>query len=426
MSGRSRLARGSTRAARWSLQRIPARLLPIYALVFVAGMLQSALAPLGPLYAEHLQLSRVQLGELFAVSGVSTLLVVLPVGLFSDRIGSRRISVGAAVLVALSALGQGLASDFWLLLASRLLFGVAFGAVWTAGVAYLSESGSAERRSARLGATIPVSGVAASVGPAFAGVLAAQFGVGVPFAIIAAIAALIAISLWRFPVLATPAARVEPASSVSVWTAARSSRLVVAPVVIMVTAGLSSSVTNLLAPIQLRLNGASINAIGILLAVAAVLYIASSLCVSRLGARAATVRAAGVATLLLGASLVLPISSTATVPLAAFVLVRSMVHATMSTIAYPIAAAGGEAAGIGAAKALGLTSAGWATASVVGPLAGGAIAQAAGNRAAFAALFPLTFIAAAWLLLGGRGLGDRSSERSTPKRVLAGLSGPKP
>jgi MFS family permease len=240
------------------------------------------------------------------------------------------------------------------------------------------------------------------VGPAFAGVLAAQLGVGVPFVIIAAIAGLIATSLWRFPVLATPPARVQPASSGSVWVAARGSRLVVAPVVIMVTAGLSSSVTNLLAPVQLRLNGASINAIAVLLAAAAVLYIGASLYVSRLGARAATVRAAGLATLLLAASLVLPVGSTATVPLAAFVLVRSMVHATMSTIAYPIAAAGGEAAGIGAARALGLTSAGWAAASVVGPLASGAIAQAAGNRAAFAVLLPLTLLAAAWLLLGGR------------------------
>jgi MFS family permease len=407
------------------MERIPVRLLPIYALVFVAGMVQSALAPLGPLYAEQLHLSPVQVGELFAVSGISTLLVVLPVGLFGERLGSRRISVGAAVLVALSALGQGLAPDFLLLLASRLVFGVAFGAVWTAGVAYLSESGSVERRSARLGATIPVSGVAASVGPAFAGVLAAQLGVAVPFAIIATIAALIAFSLWRFPVLAVAAPRIAPAASGSVWAAVRGDRLVLAPVVIMVTAGLSSSVTNLLAPIALKRNGISINAIGVLLAVAAVLYILSSLYVSRLGARAATVRGAGIATLFLSASLLLPVSSIATVSLAAFVLVRSMIHATMSTIAYPIAAAGGEAAGIGAAKALGLTSAGWASSSVVGPLVAGAVAQGPGTRAAFAVLLPLTVIAAAWLLLGGRGVSDPATERATRTRPLAGVTDPK-
>jgi predicted MFS family arabinose efflux permease len=409
-------ARGATRAAVLSLRRIPPGLLPIYGLVFVAAMVQSALAPLGPLYAAQLHLSRVQLGELFAAAGFSTLLVVLPVGVFGDRLGSRRITVGAAVLIALSALGQGLAPDFLLLLASRVVFGVAFGTVWTAGVAYLSESGSAEQRSARLGATIPVSGVATSVGPAFAGVLAAQAGVGVPFAAIAAIAVLIAVALMRAPVVAPPTTRASrPSRSSSPWKAARTSRLVVAPAVIMVIAGLSNSVTNLLGPVQLRVNGLSINAIGVLLAAAAVLYILASLYVSRLGARAATVRAAGIATVLLGASLLLPTASTATVPLCAFILIRSMFHAAMTTIAYPIAAAGGEAAGIGASTALGLTNAGWAASSVVGPLAGGAIAQAGGNRAAFAVLLPLTLIAAVWLLVGRRGLGEHPAARTAPR-----------
>jgi nitrate/nitrite transporter NarK len=63
--------------------------------VFVAAMVQSALAPLGPLYAGQLHLSRVQLGELFAAAGFSTLLVVLPVGVFGDRLGGRRTLGGA-------------------------------------------------------------------------------------------------------------------------------------------------------------------------------------------------------------------------------------------------------------------------------------------------------------------------------------------
>ena len=413
MSSRwSRRARaGLFPGAAASLRRIPSRLLPAYGLIFVAGMVQSALAPLGPLYAQQLHLSRVQLGELFAASGFSTLLVVLPIGLFSDRIGARRLSVGAAWLIAVSSLGQGLAHAFWLLLVSRAVFGIAFGIVWTAAVAYLSDGGAVERRSARLGATIPVSGVAVSIGPAFAGVLAAQAGVGIPFALIAALAVLIAVALSRWPVLTPPVTRAA-ASSASIWRSARRGRLVVAPVVIMVIAGLTNSVTNLLVPIQLRANGVSINAISVLLAVAAILYILASVSVSRLGVRAATVRAAGFATLAMGASLALPVSAGTTVPLAAFVLVRSSLHATMTTIAYPIAAAAGEAAGVGAATALGFTNAGWATSSVVGPLVAGAIAQSAGNRAAFAALVPLTLVAAAWLLLGGRSVDGRSAEAS--------------
>jgi predicted MFS family arabinose efflux permease len=45
---------------------------------------------------------------------------------------------------------QGLAGNFWSLLAGRAVFGVAFALAWTAGLAFLSES-SVRRRSAVLG-----------------------------------------------------------------------------------------------------------------------------------------------------------------------------------------------------------------------------------------------------------------------------------
>ena len=103
------------------------RALPIYALIFAAGMVQSALAPLGPAYAHELQLSRLEVGALFAASSATMLLTALPIGLVTDRVGAKRLTVASAVLVAATTLGQGLAPDFWLLLASRAALGVAIG-----------------------------------------------------------------------------------------------------------------------------------------------------------------------------------------------------------------------------------------------------------------------------------------------------------
>src|SRR5712691_2036436 len=139
----------SIRAPRHALHAVP-----VYALVFAAGMVQSALAPLGPVYAAELGLTRVQVGALFAAASVAMLVVTLPIGVIADRLGARRLTVAAALLVGLSALGQGLARDFWLLLGARALFGVAFGAVWTAGLAFLAEGGAAAEGHSALGATI--------------------------------------------------------------------------------------------------------------------------------------------------------------------------------------------------------------------------------------------------------------------------------
>ena len=359
--------------------------------------MQSALAPLGPVYAAELHLSRVQIGGLFAAASVAMVVVAFPIGLVTDRLGARRLTVGAAALVALSALGQGLAHEFWLLLAGRAVFGIAFGAVWTAGLALLSEGGAVEQRSVRLGATIPVTGAAATIGPAFAGVVAGQFGVAVPFVVIAAGATATAAALALAPAVVAPEPSERPPVG-GVLRAVGRNRLVGASVAILVIAGFSSSLGYLLVPLRLKANGLSVAAIGAILAGAAVLYIAASMIVTRLGERATRPALGGAAVGVLGLALALPAISTATVALALFLLLRSACNAAMSTVAYPLATAGAEEAGIGAGTAIGLVNAAWATSTVVAPLAGGAIAQAAGDRAAFAVLVPITLLTGVWLL----------------------------
>ncbi|TMM13691.1 MAG: MFS transporter [Actinobacteria bacterium] len=366
--------------------------LPVYALIFTAGMVNSALAPLGPVYAHDLHLTRVQVGSLFAASSAAMLITALPIGLVTDRIGARRLTVASAVLVAASALGQGVARDFWFLLASRAAFGVAFGAVWTAGVAFI-----AEERSTGLGAIIPVAGVSAAVGPAFAGVAAGHFGLKVPFVAIAAAAALVALALARSPAALRPKVGGRPNLRAMVH-ALRENRQVLGAVVLLTAAGSSISLASLLVPLRLRGNGVSVTAIGAILGVGALVYIVTGVIAARLGARDAAT--AGWVMLGLALSLVLPVLWTATASLVAFVVVRSACNAAMTTIAYPLASAGAADAGVGAGAAIGLVNAAWATSTVVVPLAGGAIAQSSSDRVAFAALVPLTVAAGLWLIHG--------------------------
>jgi MFS family permease len=84
--------------------------------------------------------------------------------------------------------------------------------------------------------------------------------------------------------------------------------------------------------------------------------------------------------------------------LVAFVLARSACTAVMSTIAYPLASASAAATGLGAGVAIGLVNGAWATSTVIAPLVGGAVSQAAGDRLAFALLLPLVLAIGAWLV----------------------------
>jgi MFS family permease len=372
------------------------RAVPVYALVFAAGVMQSALAPLGPLYAADLHLSHVQVGTLFAAASVTMVLVAVPIGVVTDRLGPRRLTVAAALLVTLSALGQGLARDFWLLLGARALFGVAFGAVWTAGPALLVEGGGARRRSP-LGAVIPVAGASQAVGPAFAGIAAARFGLAVPFVAIAVVAAAAAGWLVLAPAALAPD-RAEPLELRAMLRAARDNPLVLGAAAMMAAGGFSNGLASLLVPLRLRDNGVSVGAVGTILGAAALVYLVGGLIAGRVGRRLVTPTAAGIAVLALGLTLVLPALGTATWVLVAFLLARSACTGVTSTIAYPLASAGAAATGLGAGAAIGLVNGAWATSTVVAPLVGGAVSQAASDRLAFALLVPFVLAAGTWLL----------------------------
>ena len=122
---------------------------------------------------------------------------------------------------------------------------------------------------------------------------------------------------------------------------------------------------------------------------------------------AARPAAAGVTAAVLALALALPALSTAVVSLTVFLLARAACNAAMSTIAYPLATAGAQEAGIGTGAAIGLVNAAWATSTVIAPLAGAAIAQAAGDRAAFAVLVPITLATGAWLVAVDRPIRRR-------------------
>jgi MFS family permease len=357
-------------------------------------MVNSALAPLGPVYAHDVHLSNVQVGALFAASSATMLLTAVPIGLVTDRLGARRLTVASALLVAASAFGQGFAHDFWLLLASRAAFGVAFGAVWTAGIAFI-----AAERSSGLGATIPVAGVSASVGPAFAGAVAGAFGLTAPFVVIGTGALLVALALARTPAL-EPELTADRPTVRTMLRAVRGNRPVLGGVVLLAAAGSSITLASLLVPLRLRDNGLSVTAIGAVLGAGALVYIV----VGALAARTAGPRPepAGWVMIGLAAALVLPVLSTATVSLVAFVVARSACNAAMTTVAYPLASEGAAGTAIGPGAAIGIANAAWATSTVVTPLVGGAIAQASSDRVAFAVLVPLTLAAGAWLI-GSRG-----------------------
>lgn len=386
-------------------------LLPLYALILLETLVYVALIPLAPSFAEDLGLSKVETGALLAAGSVATIVVSLPIGVLADRVGARGLVAGSAALFTLSTLGQGLAADFWSLLAARVAFGVSFGAVWTAGLAWLADGPLAPRASA-LGATVAVSGLAFATGPAYAGLVGDALGPGVPFLAAGAAGGPVTVALLRrAPAPPAVLAGRPPATPLA---AAGHDPLLLASLAVMVVLGLVAGGVNLLVPLELRQHGLSAGEIGLAFSAASVVFTLASAAVARIGSRLVTLPATGAAALAYGLSFLLLLFGDSATAALAFVLLRAPFWATLDTIVYPLGAAGAHRAGLGKGAVMGLLNLVWGVAATVGPLASGALAEAVGERWAFALLAACCALTGAAALAAHRGLARRQVERPAP------------
>src|SRR4249919_2314790 len=126
--GRGRLSGGQGRLFRFL----------IYGLVLASSAAQYAVVPILPVYAHRFGLSGLQQGMVLGATGLATLAVSLPAGALSDRFGARRLTLWAGWLMSVALFTQAVADSFPFLLAARLVFGIGFAVIWTAGLSWLS------------------------------------------------------------------------------------------------------------------------------------------------------------------------------------------------------------------------------------------------------------------------------------------------
>ncbi len=380
---------------------------PLYALIFLETLVWIAIVPLAPTFADELSLSEVETGMVLAVASLAAVVTSFPLGLLADRLGARRVTIASAFLFTLATLGMGLADAFWSLLLARAAFGVAFGAMWTAGLAWLGDAMPSHRRASALGATVTVTGIGFTIGPAYAGLLSDRFGTGVPFLVAAVGAAAVTVALLAGRLVAT--VDVEPQPLLATLRAARADELVLGGLVIMALIGFVAGGINLLVPLQLEENGISAGRIGLLFSAAAIVYTVVSGAIARLGTRAVSLRIAGLAALATGLCVCLLIPSGSTLAAAAFILLRAPFWATMDTVGYPLAAAGAHRAGLARGVVMGVLTLGWGLSSSISPLLSGAVAAALGDRAAYAVLAAACALAGLWLLAVARAPATRAA-----------------
>lgn len=369
----------------------------VYALVLLTTVGQVAIVPLLPQYGERFGVGAVGTGWLLASVSVATLAVGFPAGALADRIGARRLTLIAGWLLAATCIGQAVAPSFATLLAFRFGFGIAYGCVWTTGLAWIAAARPAGAGDRPLAAATTSSGAGLIAGPAFGGLIGQHLGLAAPFLILAAACAAVTavLALTRVP------APSEERSGTQVRDDLRTARrrpAIRGGVLAVALIGLSTSTLNLLMPLQLHDAGLSADVIGSAFAVAAGIYLVVSAATVTLGPALMRVRAVIAGCAATAVALAPAIVSASAIAVLAALALYTLPRAALSTLSYPIATGDGQRAGVGGGAVIGLLNSIWAAASVAGPLLAGVLFEATGARWSYAlvAAAALAGAAALW------------------------------
>ncbi len=372
--------------------RVPQAIRPFVLFAFVNAALDSAFYPLLVEVRDDFGLTGAQTGLIAAAPTLCALPMTLVSGQLAARFGARRVLLVAALVTPVALLAMALAPSFGVLLAARVLFGVAFATNWSVVPAVAA---SRIPGTGGTGPVIALSGLAWLVVPVLSGTLGAAVGWRVPL-LVAGIASIpIALPFMR-PSDADLLARSVPLRA-TIPLLVRS-RPVAAATAVSALLGLITGAVGVLVPTVLGDRGIGPSGIGLAFAASAAAWAVAAAASTRVSEARIGVPLTGAATAILAAILLVPVLDTSIAALYVFLVAGGLCRAFLGTLVYPLAlrAVEGEA---GAAAISGLMNLWWAIPAAFGPIAAGALQADGHARTAFAGVFVAGAVVAVGLLL---------------------------
>ena len=347
-------------------------LLLVAALVFVDTMLYAALTPLLPHFTHTLHLSKAGAGVLVAAYAAGALVGGLPGGAAAARLGAQRAVLVGLALMGLASLGFAFVHGFWPLFGARFLQGAGSAFTWAGAFAWLLAAAPRERRGQMIGTAMGAAVFGALFGPVV-GAAAALVGRDVVFTALAGLAVVLAV--WTLRLDPIP----PEVPSLSAMARALRNNVFVGGLVLMALPSFLFGVLSTLAPLHLSAAGWGAAAIGAVWLVGAALETVISPVAGRVLDRRGVLApiqialAAGVA---VSVGLAVGPRPFAYVPL---VIAAGGAYGALFTPAFALIAEGAERSRLAQGMAFGLMNAAWATGALIGPAAGGAVAEASGD-----------------------------------------------
>jgi MFS family permease len=349
------------------------------AVVFADTMLFAALIPLLAGYAEEHGLSKTGAGVLLAAYPAGALAGALPGGLAATRLGPKHAVVGGLALMSLAGIAFGLADSPWTLGLARLVQGFGSALSWSGALAWLISATPRGRRGEMLGTAIGAAVFGALLGPALGGA-AGLVGEAPSFGAVSLAGALLI--AWT---LRTPGVAPDPQPVRTAWRALREPAFLGGLWLLLLPA-LLFGVLDVLVPLELGARGWGVAAIAAVFFAAAASEVVLNPLIGRVADRRGRlfpVRLSLVGSIVVSLALAWAGDPLALVPLT---IGASIAYGALLTPGTSLISDSAERAGVAQGLAFGLMNGAWAVGAVIGPAAGGGLADRAGDAVAFVLL----------------------------------------
>ena len=382
-----------------------------YAFVLTGNINLFAFFALAPTFRDDLGITKFETSLLLTGAGAVMLVVAVPLGFLADRLGRHRVAMAAAALLVASAVGHIVAPDFWSLLGARMVFGLGFTGMLTAGIGWTAASVPPEQRARVLAGVMPAAASAGLIGPYLGGSLTDIGGTDLAYAVIASLNALSLIWLAR----SAKGDRVRhPQPSRRELARVVRSPIMLTALALILLGVLVDVMVSLLVPLQLDENGLSAGAIGAVLSAGGVLYVLAALVAVRNADRIINLRAAGIVSIAIALPLIPLALSSSSAMQATGAITRGLALGVCFTVGFPLGALGAVAMGVGFGAANGALMVSSGIANALGPIGSERVADAVGTTWTFGGLAIACAVAGIVILVAARSGQARATACAAP------------
>jgi MFS family permease len=160
------------------------RLFVILNLSLVSGCVilgVSIISPVLPQYALSFSIPVALIGWAISAFALARVVMDIPAGFLADRFGRKRNMIFGLVLIILSAIASGLASNYTWLILARIVGGIGSALYMTAATTWVAQVSAGKSRGRYMALYTGLVFAGTAFGPTIGGYTAAHFGLNAPF-----------------------------------------------------------------------------------------------------------------------------------------------------------------------------------------------------------------------------------------------------